>query len=93
MEYRKFSKEQRKDVLDNTLANLESQHYARSLDIEKWRAVKADPLTEAAAEDTRIINNRDQEATGELARALYDVRKLEIAMEHTQRELAALGNA
>lgn len=93
MEYRKFSREQRKDTLDTTLAHLESQHYARSLDIEKWQTVKADPLTEAAAEDTRILNNRDQEATGQLAAALYDVRKLEIAIEQTQRELDALGNA
>lgn len=93
MEYRKFSKEQRRELLENTLSNLESQHFARSLDIEKWRLVIDDPLADAVAADTRILNNRDQEAKGQLAGALYDVRKLEIAIEQTRRELDALGNA
>lgn len=93
MQYTKFTREQRKELLENTLGNLESQHFARSLDIEKWKAVLDDPLTDAVAADTRIANNRDQEAKGQLAGALYDVRKLEIAIEQTRRELDALGNA
>ncbi|GIW17429.1 MAG: hypothetical protein KatS3mg064_0586 [Tepidiforma sp.] len=91
MEYRKFGPEQRREVLENTLAGLESQHYARSLDIEKWRKILSDPLNEAAEADTRIRNNRDSEAKQQLAAALYDLRKLEIAIEQTVAELDALG--
>ena len=45
------------------------------------------------AADTRILNNRDQEAKGQLAGAHYDVRKLEISIEQIRREIDALGNA
>lgn len=93
MQYRKFGPEQRREILENTLANLESQHYARTIDVRKWQRILGDPLEAAAEADTRVRATRDSEAKQQLAAALYDLRKLEIAIEETVGELRALGES
>lgn len=90
MEYKKFGPAQKRETLINNLAQIEAQHFARSLDVAHWRLVSEAPLADAVAVDDRILNNRNEEAKSQLAGALFDMEKLELKHKVLTDELAAL---
>ncbi len=91
MEFTQLKAENRRQMLENEIGNIEAQLWGRRRDIAHWEAVKAADLSLATGFDSRIANNRDEEVKQQLSAAAYDVIKLEIRLDLTKKELAGLG--
>ena len=93
MDFTQLKAEQRREILRNEIANLEGQLWGRQRDLAHWQAVRDADLGAATGYDGRIANNRDEECRQQLAGAAYDILKLEIRLNLSQKELADLPNA
>lgn len=90
MKFIQAKTEQLRDQVKQEIANVEVQLWNRQRDLACWREVQAHPLTEAIAADSRVANNRDEEAKQNIAGALYDIAKLETRLRFSAEALVQL---
>ena len=93
MDFTQLTPEQRRSTLEQEIANLEHQLWSRDRDVQYWRAFGSLNLEEAAAVDSRVLNNQKEESKQQLAAALLDCAKVRLKLEMTQADLAKVGTS
>jgi len=90
-EFTQATIEQRRQTLQQLIADREMQLWHRERDLEVWRAMAvADLNLDPAEADERVLNNRSDECKQNIAAAIKDTTHLGIQLTFLRRDLAAL---